>query len=168
MNYVLRSQMPNHELMPEYHGETYVGFLDVSGFTKMILENKKRAGHVLDDFYGTIYQTVYTANFEEPTTQAKFNAVVVSDSAVLFLSQHNDGESNNVSRTEGLPIILGNIKKMNRRFLDLPFMTTCSIAYGEFEYQNRKDALYVCRFFRGLVSSFHSLVTNNLAKTKKN
>jgi hypothetical protein len=144
MNYNWRLEMPNRELMPKYEGNTYVGYLDISGFKQMMSDNRKKAECVLDGFYGTIYDNVYRANFGD-STRVKFNAVVVSDCAVLFLSRQDSAGRNDVDKIEGLSIILEIIKNMNRTFINhhYPFITTCSIAYGQLHYENRKEIDYI-------------------------
>jgi hypothetical protein len=132
--------------IPSYSGQTYVGYLDISGF-KEIMNNKNRAERVLDKFYRTIYETIYEMRSPEPLSSTKINAVIVSDCAVLFLSCGSNESSRNVDKIEGLPIMLEFIQRMNRAFINqsygFPFMTTCSIAYGDFQYQNRSDLDYL-------------------------
>lgn len=136
--------MPDRELVPEYEGNTYVGYLDISGFKQMMSDNRKKAECVLDAFYSTIYDNIYLANSDD-SMQVRFNAVIVSDCAVLFLSREGSIGSNNVDRIEGLSIILAIVRNMNRTFIRYlyPFMTTCSISYGEFRYENRREISYL-------------------------
>lgn len=130
--------------IPSYSGHTYVAYLDISGFKEM-MKNKNKARSVLDRFYKTIYGTLYEMTPPEPLSSIRINAVVVSDCAVLFLSCGSNGGSSDVDRIEGLPRILESVRKMNRAFLNhsYPFMTTCSIAYGDFHYENRSDREYL-------------------------
>jgi hypothetical protein len=136
--------MPYREPMPEYEGNTYVGYLDISGFKQMMSDNREKAEHVLDGFYSTIYDNIYDANSDDSKLD-KFNAVVVSDCAVLFLSRQDSAGTNDVDKIEGLSIILEIIRNMNRKFIDhcYPFMTTCPISYGYFHYENRREIDYI-------------------------
>jgi hypothetical protein len=137
--------MLNRGLIPEYEGSTFVGYLDISGFKQMMANNRAKAEDVLDKFYQTIYNSVYGATLNE-SAPIKFNAIAISDCAVLFLSRLHDASGNNkVDEIEGLSLILKIIQEMNRTFINhsYPFMTTCSIAYGEFHYENRKEIRYL-------------------------
>jgi hypothetical protein len=126
--------------VPSYEGKTYVGYLDISGF-KQIMKHKNKVERVLDEFYSTLYNTVcdVNSNFDA----IKMNVVAVSDCAVLFLSK---GENDDVDQNVGLPKMLQFIKHVNLAFINRdssPFMTTCSIAYGDFKFENRKDSEYI-------------------------
>ncbi len=137
--------MAARELMPEYEGTTFVGFLDISGFKHMMNNERAKAESVLDHFYSTIYNCVYHAN-RNRTNMIKLNAIAVSDCAVLFLSRERDAEGKNeIDPQTGLTVILGYIQEMNRSFINHnePFMTTCSVAFGEFHYENRKEIEYL-------------------------
>lgn len=150
--------MAVRELMPEYEGTTYVGFLDISGFKHMMKYERPKAESVLDHFYRTIYQCVYDANRIE-TNQIKFNAIAISDCAVLFLSRQRDDSGNKIDGEIGLTILLRYIQQMNHSFINHynPFMTTCSVAYGEFHYENRKEIDYLqknCLRGKAYIDSF--------------
>jgi len=136
--------MPNRELMSKYEGNTYVGYLDISGFKQMMSDNRKKAEGVLDAFYSTIYDSIHRANSDD-SNLVKFNAIVISDCAVLFLSRQDNIGRNDVDKIEGLSIILEIVKNMNRIFIShrYPFMTTCSISYGYFHYENRREIRYL-------------------------
>lgn len=131
-------EMSYRELIPEYKGNTYVGYLDISGFKQMMSDDSRKAEDVLEGFYSIIYANVRCSNSDD--SSIKFNAVVVSDCAVLFLSPHGAREGD-VDQIEGLSKILAYVRNMNRAFIShsKPFMATCSIAYGDFYYQNRKE-----------------------------
>jgi hypothetical protein len=122
--------------VPSYEGKTYVAYLDISGF-KQMMTNKEKVESVLNKFYTTLYNTVYEVNSDSSPT--KMNAVAVSDCAVLFL---NKDEHEIVDQIEGLSKMLRFIRIVNRAFIDhaFPFMTICSIAYGMFRYENRRDS----------------------------
>jgi len=126
--------------VPSYEGKTYVGYLDISGF-KQIMKHENKVERVLDEFYSTLYSTVYDVNSD--ANPIKMNVVAVSDCAVLFL---NKGEHDDVDQNAGLPKMLQFIKTVNRVFINREsssFMTTCSIAYGDFNFENRKDSDHI-------------------------
>lgn len=141
-----------------YSGKTYVAFLDVSGFKKM-METERKAERALGKFYSKIYSV--GLDFQNPINQynlLEVNAIVVSDCAVLFSRIEDTGtNSERVSNgILGLRSILSFIQSVNRRLIvtrqrvNESIMTTCSIAYGDFKYED-KIGLYRVRknFFLG-------------------
>jgi hypothetical protein len=123
-----------HMPISGYPGKkTYVAFLDISGFKEM-MKREEEAARALDRFYTTIYNV----GKELPTDTGMpvaVDAIVVSDCAVLFSRNSNEG----VDRINGLRSILHFVQKVNRNLIrsSLPLMTTCSIDYGEFKYEDR-------------------------------
>lgn len=148
-----------------YNGQTYVGYLDISGFKKM-MNNKEKARHVLDIFYRTIYETLYEMA-SPPSPQ--INAIVISDCAVLFLSIGSSENCSDVDKIEGLPTMLEFIKKINRIFINnyyYPFMTTCSIAYGDFRYENRSDRNHMSKNCMMGTSYMNAFLDSESSKSK--
>ena len=127
--------------IPSYSGNTYVAFLDISGFKEM-MKDKARATNALNKFYTTIYDTYYEMASSSLSSSLRINAIVISDCAVLFISRI-DGNHNDVDKIDGLSRMLTFIQKVNRRFIDqslhISFLTTCSIAYGHFQYEERTE-----------------------------
>ncbi len=121
--------------VPTYEGNTFVGYLDISGF-KQMMGNEKQLKSVMDKFYRTMYGAVHEAN--STTKLTKMNVIAVSDSAILFL---NNGRRRDVDELLGLRKMLQVVQNVNLEFInhDFPFMTTCSISYGDFSYQDKKD-----------------------------
>lgn len=126
--------------VPTYEGKTYVGYLDISGF-KQMMANRKKMESVLDRFYRTMYGAIYHVNSMD-STLIKMNVIAVSDCAVLFL---NKGHKQDVDEVLGLTKMLRCIQHVNLEFIkhDCPFMTTCSISYGDFSYKDRKEWKHV-------------------------
>jgi len=105
------------------------------------MKNKKEAESILDKFYTTLYNLVYDLNSDNSTI--KVNAIAVSDCAVLFLS---DADHRSVDQVRGLPKMLRLVRRANNLFInsrDFPFMTMCSIAYGELKYEYRTESEYI-------------------------
>lgn len=131
-----------------YRGNTFVGFLDISGF-KELMKNREKARDTLDRFYKTIYNAIEEVNLQQHVgSTIMVNSIIISDCAILFLSGTQDDRHENfqdITQIEGLEKILSFIQKINREFIlsELPFMTTCSIAYGDFEYRNKYDREYL-------------------------
>lgn len=120
-------------MVSSYHGKTYVAYLDVSGFGE-IMEDLDSARSVLNEFYTTIFNLCTNAN-----TSPGISVLVAYDSAVIFTRNQK-----RVDLVNGLSSILDFVKQANRHFISgsrsQPFMTTCSIAYGEFDYEDLPEA----------------------------
>lgn len=127
--------------IPSYSGETCVGFLDISGFKKM-MERGVRAERTLNKFYNTIFRVGSQFNVARSNT-VKVRSLVVSDCAVIFIDNNELVQD----RVRDLQTILRFIQRVNRDLVTsrggLSIMTTCSIDYGRFKYEDRIE-------FRGI------------------
>lgn len=109
--------------IPDYHGDTFVAFADISGFKEM-MKNGEKAVHAIDRFYTSGYSILQRHN--------GVHGMFVSDCAILFA---HDGDG-----AEGkLRNILSVIELLNRDLLQHEIMLTTSIAYGEFSYHQRLE-----------------------------
>ncbi len=146
--------------------ETYVAYLDISGFKKM-MERGIKAKKTLNKFYNTIHNVqsnLHVGRYQRDLLEV--DAIVVSDCAVLF-SRNRDLFNDKV---KGLRSILTFIQRVN---IDLitsrhgpRIITTCSIAYGKFEYKGRFEIRGIEKeFFIGwaYVKAFQD---NEYGKTK--
>jgi hypothetical protein len=105
-----------------FHGDTFVAFLDISGF-KELMKIDLNALNALNIFY----QAGYNALHDEPTVQGFF----VSDCGVLF--------ARTGSINERLNALLRVIKVINTKMLRKNLTLTTSIAYGNFDYQDKLE-----------------------------
>lgn len=112
-----------------YDGDTFVAFLDISGF-KELMRNEKKAWKVLDRLYQCGYEILRDQNNE-----CRVEGIFISDSGVLFVRRNNRIPS--ISET--LKLLLVVIKRINERLRENDFMLTTSIAYGKFRYQERME-----------------------------
>jgi len=114
--------------------KTYVAFLDISGFKEM-MKREEEAARALDRFYTTVYNVGRDLLRTNTEMHVSVDAIVVSDCAVLF-SRNSDQE---VDRINGLRSILLFTQRVNRDLIrsSPSLMTTCSIDYGEFKYEDR-------------------------------
>lgn len=108
--------------IPNYHGDTFVAFADISGFKEMMKKGEK-AVRAIDRFYTSGYSILQRRNH--------VHGMFVSDCAILFA---HDGEPN-----EKLRNILALIEELNRDLLQHEIMLTTSIAYGQFSYHQRLE-----------------------------
>jgi hypothetical protein len=106
-----------------FNGQTFVAFLDISGFKEFMKEENK-AVEVLDKFY--------RAGFDVLSRSTRVEGLFVSDCGILFIRHQDDI---NVQ----LQAILSTVKSLNENMLQHDVMLTTSIAYGDFFYQNRME-----------------------------
>jgi hypothetical protein len=111
-----------------YDGDTFVAFLDISGF-KELMKNEKKAWKALDRLYQFGYNILQNQN-----NNSRVDGIFISDSGILFVRRINH---NNSSTTDDLKSLLPKIKIINERMRENDFMLTTSIAYGRFKYQER-------------------------------
>ena len=117
-----------------YNGDTFVAFLDISGF-KELMRNEKKAWKALDRLYQYGYEILRNQNNE-----CRVEGIFISDSGVLFVRRNNRIIP---KISDGLISLLMILKRINERMRGNDFMLTTSIAYGEFRYQERIE-------FRGI------------------
>lgn len=124
----------------EFNGDTFVAFLDISGF-KELMRNKDKALKALNRLYQQGYEIL-----SHQDNVCKVEGIFISDSGVLFVRRIDQTEQ---STSNCLKLILKIIKRINEKMIEYDFMLTTSIAYGNFSYQNRiefegieKNAIY--------------------------
>jgi hypothetical protein len=109
-------------MINNFHGETFVAFLDISGFK--VLMKKGKARDVLDVFYQTGYDVLSNHSGE-------VDGIFVSDCGIVLVANQNR------DKVEKFTKILEVIKSINLQMLQHDFMLKTSIAFGEFSYNNR-------------------------------
>jgi len=105
-----------------FNGETFVAFLDISGF-KELMKNDQKALEALRHLYQSGYESLRAADGVE--------GFFVSDSGILFVRTGTIHER--------LIKILSVIRQINREMLDKDYMLTTSIAYGRFDYLDKLE-----------------------------
>lgn len=109
--------------IPDFDGETFVGFTDISGFKEM-MKDDKRAVKAIDRLYSNGYQVLQN--------NENINGLFVSDCGILFVRNHVDNE-----RRHQLRCLLNALEDLNKRLLEYDIMLTTSIAFGRFSYHQR-------------------------------
>jgi len=118
----------------DFAGETFVAYVDISGFKSMMRQGRKRhqrenpAWRALHKFYNAGYGILR----DQPGTLPRVEGIFVSDCAVLFVN--GDGDA-----MQKLQAMLKVIEKLNRKMIREDYMLTTSITYGPFKYQNRLE-----------------------------
>lgn len=105
-----------------FSGQTFVAFLDISGF-KDLMNDDRKALDALNELYQSGYNALNYANGVE--------GFFVSDSGILFVRTG--------SIHERLTKIMSVIKRINRQMLRREYMLTTSIAYGHFDYHDKLE-----------------------------
>lgn len=114
-----------------YDGETFVAFVDISGFQTYMANNVSY--NVLNDFYNIGVQVVNEHNsLANNSDKFYISGLLVSDCAILFSRLEESWKS-------GFKDILSVVEKYNKRMLDRNHLLTTSIAFGEFHYENRTE-----------------------------
>lgn len=115
----------------DFYGETFVAYIDISGF-KHIMKNKKLIAKVVYDFYRCGYDVLNKYRNGDEPEDAKVQGIFVSDCGIVFVNTVYEEHKNNLDIVrESLDMLLGVIKDMNIRMLETDIMLTTSIAYGE-------------------------------------
>jgi hypothetical protein len=112
----------------DYNEYTFVAFLDISGFKKLMLK-EEMAWKALDKLYQLGYEIL--RNQQNP---CRVEGIFISDCGVLFIRGNDNASS---STSECLKSLLTIIKEINKSMIEHDFMLTTSIAYGKFKYQER-------------------------------
>ena len=108
-----------------YEGETFVAFLDISGFKELM--RRGRALEALDCLYNAGYGNLGSQNGN------RVEGIFISDCGVLFVRNKKDS----LNQADDLRSILEAIRRINKIMIRNDFMLTTSIAYGNFKYQER-------------------------------
>jgi len=120
--------------LESYHGETFVAFIDISGF-KALMKDRKRAYEALNRFYQIGYEALRSdRNRNHPQ---RVDGIFISDCGILFsrIEDNNFPESNN--NLSALHNMLEIIKNIFVEMIRSDFLLTASIAYGKFDYEER-------------------------------
>ena len=134
-----------------FEGNTWVAFLDISGFKQMI-KKPLQAESTLNKFYNTVYREVFRINHDFPfetysTGNPSICSVVVSDCAILYVDNFDLGED----KIRDLHLILDVIKSINMALIDSDtppqIMTTCALDYGQFKYSDRSSDIHTRKSF---------------------
>lgn len=109
--------------IPNFDGETFVAFSDISGFKEM-MKNRENAVKAIDRFYSAGYSILQ----RNPGVHGMF----ISDCAVLFVHSQDSHES----KLKKLLLVL---EQLNRSLLVDEIMLTSSVVYGQFSYHQRLE-----------------------------
>ena len=124
--------------MTEDEKDTLVAFLDISGFKSYL--NRGDGRDVLNDFYNIGANILRDYNNQPVSNDAEIKGILVSDCAILYMSEENGISLNNWP--DQLLSMMYVIKKYNLEMLNKNHLLTTSIACGPCDYEPRIDNLY--------------------------
>ena len=107
----------------DFNGNTFVAFLDISGFKEMMKGDGSQAVNALDK--------LNQAGYDVLQNNQTIGGIFISDCGVLFVQDYN------INKKIKLQNMLKVIKEINKKLIADDIMTTTSIAYGHFSYHNR-------------------------------
>ncbi len=114
----------------DFKGETYVAFIDISGFKRM-MKDKDRIAKVVYNFYDSGYTILKQYQTRGPNEPSTIQGIFVSDCGILFVNiNHQSNEVDLRVKRESLNQLLNVVKKINLHMIDINVMLTTSIAYG--------------------------------------
>lgn len=109
----------------DFCGETFVAFMDISGFKEMMKGDGKKAAHALDKLYQAGYNALHN--------NQDINGFFVSDCGIVFV------RNTVLSKNDQLKKLLSVLRTINRELLQDNIMLTTSIAFGLFKYHQRLE-----------------------------
>ena len=107
--------------MRQFKSNTFVCFIDISGFKHELGKDPESAARMLDTFYSAGYNAL--------KEYQSLNGIFVSDCGIIFSTKGDIA-----SRIDDL---LGAVKFINQIMLQSGWLTTTSIAYGYLEYKRK-------------------------------
>ncbi|MDG4474706.1 hypothetical protein [Thiovibrio frasassiensis] len=120
----------------DYHGETFVAFVDISGF-KALMKNREDAYKALSRFYQIGYDVLGSeTNRINPN---RVDGIFISDCGVLFSRCNGQDIENPRNQVIALGHLLEIIESISKRMIADNFMLTASISFGQFDYHERAN-----------------------------
>ena len=116
--------------LKNFDGNTFVAFVDISGFEKKVKNNLDKAMDILNFFYNTGYNLLKNIN------NNFISGIFVSDCAILYINIDNTNASEYIIK-EQFKNFLNIIKELNKNCINENIMLTTNIAYGKFKYNEK-------------------------------
>lgn len=120
-----------------FKGETYLAFVDISGF-KHMMKNKDRIAKVVYEFYNCGYNALDTYRYGDRRQYAGIQGIFVSDCGILFVNKDHEGELME-SKRDSLNQVLNVIKEINKGMIHNNVILTTSIAYGSLDCSEKLE-----------------------------
>jgi hypothetical protein len=109
-----------------FSGNTFVAFMDISGFKQMMKGDGERALEALNE--------MYTAGYVALNHNRNVDGFFISDCGILFVN------NNNLDAKEQIKNILEVAEEINHHLIEKDVMLTTSIAHGVFRYRQRIES----------------------------
>lgn len=137
-------------MVKDYNDDTWVAFLDVSGFKREVGADIALAASILDKFYQKMYDVCLSINTNNRRMRLPtINMVAASDCAIVFSRSpdrrdtYSTDSNSGSEKTRSLSSILDFVQRINCLLVDPEpgpsVLTTCAIAYGFFVYQDKRE-----------------------------
>jgi hypothetical protein len=111
------------------------------------MKTPQKAYSALDRFYSIGYNVLSQHRNEH--IERRVDGLFISDCGILFSRNGHFNNDENREKREALKILLNAIETISQRMISHDYLLTASIAYGEFDYQERieftginKDLMY--------------------------
>ncbi len=127
----------------DFEGETFVAFLDISGF-KDLMKNEEKAINALDKFYKYGYNVISEHLLINSLKSAALEGIFISDCGILFVSTNHTNRSNR-EKNISFRSILRAVKRINKNMLNHDVMLKTSIAYGKFKYSKKIEFIGISK-----------------------
>jgi hypothetical protein len=128
--------------MQNFKGETFVAFVDISGFKVFMKDkDKDKAYKALDKFYNIGYDSLKSNSNQNDIN--RIDGLFISDCGILFSRFHGENYSNLDFQPyqAALSNLLNIIEQISKEMISDDdrgnFMLKVSIAYGKFDYEER-------------------------------
>jgi hypothetical protein len=148
-----------------YHGQTFVSFIDISGF-KAMMKNREKARDALSTFFQTGYSVLKER--QDVELHKKIDGLFVSDCGVLFSRYNGENQDSNIQMEESLSSMLSTIEKISKSLLKNELMLTASIAYGQFDFDERVEFRGIDKNMMFGYAYLNAYLDNEVGKPKLN
>lgn len=148
-----------------YHGQTFVAFIDISGF-KSMMQNRERARDALSTFFQTGYSVLRKQRNVE--LRKRVDGLFVSDCGILFSRYNGENQYQGLHMKEALSSILSTIEDISRKLLQADLMLTASIAYGRFDFDERVEFSGIVKNMMFGYAYLNAYLNNEVGKPKLN
>ena len=133
-------------LLKDFKGKTFVAFVDISGFKKVLLKNENEAEKILNSFYSIGYRELKKFNSTNLPKCYSLNGMFISDCGIIYVNfckGYRYIEEPSKKKTilkEVLKDLLLCLKDICRRFWEEQNeLLSVGVYYGDFVYQNRLE-----------------------------
>jgi len=109
-----------------FDGDTFVAFIDISGFSKMMIESDEKAINALNLFYQVGFDTI-----KKFRSESKFiDGLFISDSGIIYYNKSKEKLYQNLTNVDRLLILLSSLEEIHKSMLLKRYLINSSVSYG--------------------------------------